>query len=355
MLFRNTYLEINLKSIEKNVRNLMAEYYEYKHHIGVVKADCYGQSSIRTVKAVIKGGCDYLAVATLDEALDIRKKINEIPILCLGVVPSQYMEACLQNNITITINSLEYLQEVLEQEPEGLKVHLKIDTGMHRLGIEKNEEVLQAVKEIKKNGMKLEGIYTHIYQASSEEKYLKQIEKFEEAVQGIDLTQIPIVHIAASEALANYEKPKFMNGCRLGLIMYGLTKVEGLRLDTTARLISEVIQVHTLQPGETVGYEGAFKAEEETKIAVVGIGYADGVIRKNTGRDVYINGNRYPIVGNICMDMLFVKVDDDVEVHDTVYVLKDNAHIEEVAQYLDTIPYEVLCMIGKRVPRVCKD
>ncbi len=355
MLFRNTYLEINLKSIEKNVRNLMAEYYEYKHHIGVVKADCYGQSSIRTVKAIIKGGCDYLAVATLDEALDIRKKINEIPILCLGVVPSAYIETCMQNNITITINSLDYLEEVLQQEPEGLKVHLKIDTGMHRLGIEKNEEVLEAIDKIKKSKILLEGIYTHIYQARDKEKYLKQIEKFEEALTGIDLKQIPIVHIAASEALTLYEKPKFVNGCRLGLIMYGLTKVEGLKLDTTARLMSEVLQIHRLQPGETVGYEGAFKAEEETKIAVIGIGYADGIIRKNTGRDVYINGNRYPIVGNICMDMLFVKVDDEVEVHDTVYVLKDNAHIEEVAKYLDTISYEVLCMIGKRVPRVCKD
>lgn len=352
MLARNTYLEINLKGLERNIKRLIRMSSDYDYHFGVVKADCYGQSGIKSIKTIVKAGCNYLAVATLDEALDIRKKVIDIPILCLGVVSSQYIEACVQNNITITVNSLEYLKEIIEEEPEDLKVHLKINTGMNRLGIADNKEVLEAIKLMKANQITLEGIYTHIYDASNEERYLKQIEQFENVVKGVDLSQIPIIHISASEALVNYEKPDFVNGCRFGIIMYGFTESEDVLLEGTAKLVSEVIQIHSLKPGDTVGYNGAFEVTEEMKVAVVSIGYADGVIRKNTGRNVYINDKSYEIIGNICMDMLFVKIDDDVELHDQVEILRDNEHIKEVAKYLDTIPYEVLCSIGKRVPRI---
>lgn len=351
MLGRNTYLEVNLKALEKNIKRLIRMSLDYDYHFGVVKADCYGQSGIKSIRTIIKSGCNYLAVATLDEALDLRKKVD-IPILCLGVVSSQYIETCVQNNITITVNSLEYLKEVIEEEPEELKVHLKINTGMNRLGISDNKEVLEAIKLMKDSDIELEGIYTHIYDASKEERYLKQIKQFEKAVKGIDLDEIPIIHISASEALVNYEKPDFVNGCRFGIIMYGFTESEEILLEGTARLVSEVVQIHELKPGDTVGYDGAFEVNEEMKVAVISIGYADGVIRKNTGRNVYINDKAYEIIGNICMDMLFVKVDDDVEVHDEVEILRDNEHIKEVAKYLDTIPYEVLCSIGKRVPRI---
>lgn len=351
LLSRNTYLEINLKALEKNIKRLIRMFGDYDYHFGVVKADCYGQSGIKSIKAIIKGGCNYLAVATLDEALDIRKKLD-IPILCLGVVSSQYIETCVQNNITITVNSLEYLKEIIEEEPEDLKVHLKINTGMNRLGISDNKEVLESIRLMKDNQIELEGIYTHIYDASNEARYLEQIEKFKNAVKGIDLGQIPIIHISASEALVKYEKLDFVNGCRFGIIMYGFTESEDILLESTAKLVSEVVQIHSLKSGDTVGYDGAFKVNEEMKVAVVSIGYADGVIRKNTGRNVYINDKPYEIIGNICMDMLFVKIDDDVHLHDQVDILRDNEHIKEVAKYLDTIPYEVLCLIGKRVPRV---
>lgn len=354
MLARDTYLEINLKHLTKNVKTLIKIHPDYQYYFGVVKADCYGQGgSAKPVRAIVQAGCNYLAVATLDEALEIRKKFDDIPILCLGVISSQYIETCLQNNITVTIPSLEYLEEIIEEDDcEGLKVHLKINTGMNRLGVDNNREVLKALRLMKANRIILEGIYTHIYDAENEERYLKQIEKFKSALEGIDLSQIPIIHVGASEALMNYEKLDFVNGCRLGIIMYGFTTERALGLQSTAKLVSEIVQIHELQPGDTVGYNGAFEVKENTRIAVVPIGYADGIIRKNTGRSVYINDNPYPIVGNVCMDMLFVEVDDEVQVHDEVFLLKDNEHIEKVAEHLDTIPYEVLCSIGKRVPRV---
>ena len=135
--------------------------------------------------------------------------------------------------------------------------------------------------------------------------------------------------------------------------MYGLMENKENPLFSTFSLHSEVIQINEVENG-TVGYNGNYKVEGKEKIAVVPIGYADGIIRKNTGRNVYINNKEYKIVGNICMDMLFVKIDSSVKVGDKVTIIKDIGHIEEIAKYLDTIPYEIICSIGKRVPRVYK-
>lgn len=133
--------------------------------------------------------------------------------------------------------------------------------------------------------------------------------------------------------------------------MYGLVDYEGISFKPTFSLYSEIIQINEVS-NETVGYNGAYRTNGYEKIAVVPVGYADGIIRKNTGRNVYINNKEYQIVGNICMDMLFVKVDDNVKVGDKVAVIRDINHIKSIAKHLDTITYEVLCSIGKRVPRV---
>ena len=149
----------------------------------------------------------------------------------------------------------------------------------------------------------------------------------------------------------NYSKLPYANGCRLGIAMYGLMDKKELQLDSTFSLYSEIIQINDIE-NETVGYNGTYKAVNKEKIAVIPIGYADGIIRKNTGRNVYINNKSYNIVGNICMDMLFVQVDDTVKVGDKVTIIKDIEHIEEIAKHLDTISYEIICSIGKRVPRI---
>lgn len=352
-LTRNTYVEVDLNNIKQNVSNVISKYNSYKYYIGVVKANCYGHKDIKTVKAILDGGCNYLAVATLDEALNIRKYIKNIPILCLGVIPCEYIKICKKKNITITINSIEYMKELTKENTKKLKAHIKIDTGMRRLGISTIEEIKETIKLAKNNSIVLEGIYTHIYEALNKESYDKQKERFETILKSINSNEtFKIIHMSASDALSLYEKPHFVNGCRLGIIIYGFSPRKDLHLKSTFKLCSEVIQINTIKKGETVGYNGIYKSqEEEEKIAVVSIGYDDGIIRKNTGRDVYINGKKYPIVGNICMDMLFVKVDDKVKLHDKVEVLKDVKHIDEVSSYLETIPYEIICEVGDRVPR----
>lgn len=350
-MYRNTYAEINLKNIEYNVKLLINKYNDYKYYFGVVKADCYGHNSIETVKTIISAGCNYLAVATLDEALEIRKEIKNIPILCLGIIPIEYIDECVNNDITITISSLEYLNQILQCECKNLKVHIKINTGMNRLGIKNKDEFNLTYQKIVKSELILEGIYTHIYNPLNVDTTLNQYDKFEKITSDIDLSSIPIVHIGASDATMSFPKLRYCNGCRLGIAMYGLMDSKDIGLRSTFSLYSEVIQINKVE-NETVGYGGAYKVNEIEKIAVVPIGYADGIIRKNTGRDVYINDRKYNIVGNICMDMLFVKVDDNVKVGDKVTIIKDTEHIRQIAKHLDTITYEVICSIGKRVPRV---
>lgn len=347
---RKTYCEVNLVNLEDNVKRIISKFNNYAYYFGVVKADCYGHGDLACVKAVIDGGCNYLAVATVKEALFIREEYNDIPILCLGCVYSDDIKLCIENNITISICHEEQLKDILKVNCEGLKVHIKLNTGMNRLGISSDEALLNVCSLIDEHNIYVEGVYSHIYDAFSEVDYNKQVERFEYLLKLID-RDIPIIHIAASDALVNYDKLEFINGCRLGIIMYGFN--DKLELNSTFKVISEVIQINTLNKGDTLGYNAMYKASiDGERIAVIPIGYADGIIRRNSGRSVYINDKKFRIVGNICMDMLFVKVDDSIKLHDRVMILKDNEHINEVCDHLETIPYEVMCSISKRVERV---
>ena len=348
-LSRNTYLQIDKNKIKENIKNIINKYSEYKYYFGVVKANCYGcdNDNLEITEAVIEAGCNYLAVATLEEAIKRRKKCKNIPILILGHTNKSYIQEAIKNDITVTIHSQESLDEIIKQNLIGLKAHIKINTGMNRLGISQN--LKQIYSKCLENNINIEGIYTHIYNANNKDDYNKQISKFRNLLKQIDISKIEIIHIAASEALINYSKVKEANGCRLGIIMYGFS--EKIKLKSPIKLYSEVVQINKLKKGETVGYNGIFKANKDTQIAVIPIGYADGIIRKNTGRSVYINNKEYKIVGNICMDMLFVEIDKEVKLYDKVEILKDNKHIQDIADYLETIPYEIICEIGNRVPR----
>ena len=344
-MYRNTYIEVNLKNIKDNIKSIINYCPNYNYYFGVVKANCYGHG-LDSIKPMLDAGINYLAVATLDEALKIRKIYKDIPILCLGIIPINYIKIASCNNIAITISNIDYLNSILKYD--NLICHLKINTGMNRLGFKDKEEIKEAYDKLLKSNNILEGIYTHIYNSSDNEMSNRQIEIFKELTSLIDLTKIKIIHIGASDYTINYPKLDFANGCRLGICMYGIS--DTLKLKSTFSLISEVIQINEVKKGETVGYNATYKALKDTKIAVIPIGYADGMIRKNKGRYVYINDNKYEIVGNICMDMLFVEVDDNVKVGDKVYLIKDIDHINYIAQYLDTITYEILCSFKARVP-----
>lgn len=345
MTYRNTYAKINLDNIKNNVKTIISNFTGYKYYIGVVKADTYGHNSKEVIKSIIDGGCNYLAVSSLDEAMEIRKEFN-IPILCLGIIDSKYIDICINNNIDITIPNINYFREIKDKK---VTAHIKIDTGMNRLGIKEKEELNEIFNT--NTNINIKGIYTHIYEALDEENTNNQISKFKELTSDIDLNKIEMIHIAQSDTLINYPKIDITNGCRLGIIMYGLTD-SNLELLDTIELISEIIDIKKLKKDETVSYNGTYKATTDELIGIVSIGYADGVNRKLTGAYIYINDKKYRIIGNICMDMLMVKIDENVKVHDKVYIYKDINHIKYLSNYIETIPYELICNISKRVPRI---
>ncbi|MCM1371096.1 MAG: alanine racemase [Clostridium sp.] len=353
-MYRNTYAEINLENIEYNVHEIISKYNKFNYYFGVVKADSYGHGALETVDAIIKGGVNYLVVALLEEALELRTKYHEIPILCLGLIKNEDIEVAIKNNITLSILNINYLNSIDISKLKDAKIHIKINTGMNRLGVSTMEEFNNIYKILEKNKINIEGIYSHIHTASDSMMTNNQFKKFEYITRNIDLMKIKIIHIQASEALTRYEKPKYVNGCRLGIIMYGFNNDNELKLKSTFKLYSNVIQINTLEKNDTVGYNAEYKASGKEKIAVIPIGYADGIIRKNTGMKVYINNKPYKVIGNVCMDMLFVKIDESVKVFDKVEIIRDKYQIEEMARQLNTIVYEVLCNIGKRVPRIYK-
>ena len=353
-LYRKTYANVYLDNIKYNVETVINHFKNYDYYFGVVKSDCYGHKGIETVEAIISGGVNYLAVVTLEEALYIRKYLKEIPILCLGVINSKDVEIAKTNNITIIINSLETLYDYLKINTEGLKVHIKINTGANRLGLKTKEEITEALIKLAETNIEVEGIYTHIYKTEDKKTTEEQFKLFQELTKNIDLDKIPIRHIQASDALYGYEKPKYINACRLGIIMYGLIEND-LNLKSTISLHSEIAQIYHLKKGENVGYAGIYHAPNDEIVAVVSIGYADGIIRRNSGRNVYINNKAYPIIGNICMDYLFIRIDENVKLNDEVIIIKDNDHINEIAKHLETISYEIITSIGSRVPRIYKE
>lgn len=345
-MYRNTYAEINLNNIKNNVKKIIKTYNDYKYYIGVVKADSYGHNTDKVVKAIIDGGCNYLAVSSLDEALEIRNKFDT-PILCLGIIHPEYIEICEKNNIDITITNIDYLKQIKNHK---LNIHIKIDTGMNRLGVKTKDEFDLLIKELNNSNLNLKGIFTHIYKASNEKSTEAQINKFKYITSNIDLNNIDIVHIAQSDTLVNYPKVDFCNGCRLGIIMYGLND-NNLNLKNTFSLCSEIIEIKKLKKGDTVSYNGTYKAPKDELIGIVSIGYADGVNRKLTGAYVYINNKKYKIIGSICMDMLMIKIDNSIKLYDKVYIYKDIEQIKYLSNYLKTIPYELICNVSKRVER----
>ena len=346
MNYRKTEALINLHNIKYNVKKLISTYEDYEYYIGVVKADSYGHNSDKVIKTILESGCNYLAVSSLDEALEIRKKFD-IPILCLGIIHEDYMDICEEKNIDITVTNLEYLSKIKDY---NLNVHIKIDTGMNRLGIKGKNEFNNMINCIKSSKLNLKGLFTHIYDALDENNTNRQIEIFKYITSDIDLNNIDVVHIAQSDTLINYQKIDICNGVRLGIAMYGLNDND-LNLKSTFSLVSEIIEIKHLKKGETVSYGGTYKAGTDELIGIVSIGYADGVNRKLKGSYVYVNDRKYEIVGNICMDMLMIKIDSSINLYDKVYIYKDIEHIKYLSKYIDTIPYELICNVSKRVPR----
>lgn len=367
---RPVWAEVNLDNIINNIneikKNINAE-----EIIAVVKANAYGHGAIDVAPILVESGADKLAVATLSEALELREAGIKVPILILGYTDVSFAEMLINNDIEQTVYSLDYAKE-LSKKAEALgkiaKIHIAVDTGMGRIGFLPNKKSVEEVVEISKLiNLKITGVFTHFSNADEEDKSYahNQIEKFNSFINEIEKREVNlgVKHISNSASIIDIEDAHY-NAIRPGIILYGYypsdyINKDKLKLMPALSLKCQVIHVKELPKGEYIGYGRKFRTERDSVIATLPIGYADGYIRGLYGKaQVIINGKLAPVVGKICMDQCMVDVTDigPVNVGDEVILLgegngiKNNA--DDMAEILDTINYEILCMIGRRVPRI---
>ena len=353
-LKRDTYAIINLDNLKFNVE---LAYQKFKKPLmAVIKADAYGHG-YKEVASFLKD-IDYIemfAVATLPEAIELRELGITKGILILGAIPTskEDIDLAIRYDISLTMVSVDYLKLLNEMIDPGktLRVHIKLDTGMHRIGLTSKEELSTLLRLIDPEKFNVEGIFTHFATADGDdEEFEKQYHLFYEM---IGHCRFKYIHCCNSAAMIYHGDDKSNIG-RLGITMYGCSPAgnEDEEFKQVMSLYTKVSMVKTIQPGDKVGYGLTYTAREREYIATLPIGYADGLIRKNQGRKVYINGRYYEIVGRVCMDQMMVRVDESVKIGDQVEIFGDHISLESMAKDLDTISYEILCLVSKRVPRV---
>lgn len=362
--YRDTWAEINLDYIEENVKNMRSRMKQDSKLFAVVKANGYGHGAEEVARAALHAGADYLAVAFLDEALSLRKKGIAAPILVLGASRPADALIAAQQNISLTVFDIQWLEEAaIQLQGSDINIHVKVDSGMGRLGLRTEREVKEIEEFLSRHTeFILEGIYTHFATADERDSdYLnKQSQKFAEILASFT-TKPPIVHCSNSAAGLLHPELAF-NGIRLGISMYGLSpsmEIEELlpfKLKEAFSLHTKIVQVKKLQKGDKVSYGATYEAKEDEWIGTLPIGYADGWLRKLHGQEVLVDGRRVPIVGRICMDQCMIKLPFQMEVGTKVTLIgiqqEQAISINEIAKKLDTINYEVTCTIASRVPRI---
>lgn len=381
-MYRKTYAKIDHNVLTTNIKEIKEKYPDYQYYIGVVKNNAY-HHGIKIVNALKEGGINYFAVSSLEEALNLRKYNMDTPILILEPIDLDYVYDCIHNNLAITIEALEDIK-VLDKMKFSypLKIHLKLDTGMNRLGFKNQKHVEQAKKIISENAkLELEGIYSHFATSGiTDKEWDNQLEQFLELTKNINLKEIPIVHFGRSLTLVNHKKIDFCNGIRLGIIMYGFSQSKKhpttfkeklreskkhhiqkklhisetmteneLNLNTAFSLYSTVMSIRKVKKDELIGYNASYKVEEDGYLATIPIGYADGVDK--SFETVKIKNNNFPIVAD-SMDMISVLVDKSIQKGMEVEIFGNQILISEITQKLNTNAYHLFNQIQNRVPRI---
>ncbi len=358
--YRDTWAEIDLDAITHNVKQIK-DLHPTKEIFAVVKANGYGHGDAEVSKVAIEAGVSCLAVSGLDEALRLRNSGIEVPILVLGMTRLKDVLLAAENNISLTAHDemwIEHLVSLPLKTP--VKVHLKIDSGMHRLGLMTEEQVQKNFNRLKTAPMvEVEGVFTHMATADSDKEYLgHQIETFKRLIANLDLSDVKYVHLENTATLLQKEFD-FDHGIRLGLGLYGINPDKEFipiefELKPALKLLSNLVQVKKIKKGDKVGYGATYEAQEDEWIGVVPIGYADGWTRSHQGRHVIVNGYECEIIGRVCMDQMMIRLPKQFPMGTEVTLIGDGMPVERVAKEVGTISYEILCLISDRVPRVYK-
>ncbi|MEH6891943.1 alanine racemase [Bacillus sp. JJ864] len=371
---RDTIVEINLDAVKHNVREFKKRVNdENVAMMAAVKANGYGHGAIQVAKAAIEAGVSHIAVAFVDEGIELREAGITVPILVLGYTPEEAVEDAIEYDIMMTVYRIEdvrNIERIAERLQKKACIQIKIDTGMSRIGLQE-EEVVPFLQELQKmQHVEVEGIFTHYSTADEVDKAytLMQKDLFEKAVNtakdmGIHL---PLIHSSNSAGTMELNN-EFQNMVRVGIGIYGMypskeVDHKTVTLQPILTLKSKVVHVKQAKLGRGVSYGNTYVATGEEWVATIPIGYADGFSRQLSSKGyALINGVRVPIIGRVCMDQLMLDVTKamPVQVGDEVvfYGKQGNEEIavEEVADMLGTINYEVTCMLDRRIPRVYKE
>lgn len=371
-LQKRTWAQVSLRNIEYNYRTMRSHLPEGTKLLGIVKADAYGHGAVEVAKKLEKCGADYLAIACLDEALELRENGVSLPILILGHTPHEYVGLLLENDLTQTVSceakGIEY-SEAAAALGGTLKIHIKLDTGMSRLGFicageHFDEGVKNLVSTCRLPNLDVEGVYTHFcvsdycdddsdaYTRGQFELFMRMIEAAEK--QGV---KFRLRHCANSAAISRFPDMA-LDMVRAGMVLYGFRDMEHYGLKPAMSLISTVSTIKYFDEGTYVSYGRHYKTSKRTRMGVVSIGYADGFPWAAAGKTkLYIEGEYAPQCGNICMDMCMIDLSDipQAQVGSEVEVFGEHISVEALAEASGTIIEEIMCAVTKRVPRVYID
>ncbi len=347
-MYRQTWLEVNLDDIADNVRKIHAIC--GKKIIAVLKADAYGCGDIQVCDAVLEAGASMIAVSSADEGIMLRNEGCQADIMILGMAETDDIPGLIENDIAAAAYSLKWVKEAAEKGCRGLKVHMKVDTGMNRIGFRDIDELKEALAVLLEAGAQPVGIFTHFACAdTSREMTDRQYLKFAEAVRALDYP-FEWIHCDNSDATVYFRDP-LTNACRLGISLYGISTYQK-DLKYPLSLYTRIGMVKQVGAGETIGYGATYTAGKDELIATVPIGYADGFIRKNQGRKVYADGVYADVVGRVCMDQAMIRLPEYRPEGTVVEIFGPHISLEEMANDLETIPYEIICLVSPRVTRV---
>ena len=372
-LQKRTWAEISLENIRHNYNAIRSVLPEGCRFLGVVKADAYGHGAVAVAHTLENAGADYLAVSCLDEALELRYSGVKLPIIILGHTPWEYTETLIDYNITQTVTCLAKALEFSNAAGalgRTLKIHIKLDTGMSRLGFmisgdHFDEGVDNIIRSCKLPNLDAEGVFTHFAVSDCEgedcEKYtLEQFRLFTDTVNAVEEKgglHFRIRHCSNTGATVKYPQMA-LDMVRPGLLLYGYGDETGkLGLKPCMRLVTKVSTIKIYDPGTSVSYGRRFTTQRRTRMGVIGIGYADGLPRIISNKCSFACGDGFaPQRGSICMDMCMIDLTDrpEVDVGSEVEIFGEKNDINILAGTAQTIPYELLCAVSKRVPRVYK-
>ncbi|WP_010269074.1 alanine racemase [Paenibacillus senegalensis] len=364
-----TWAEVHVDRIERNTRRIRERLPEGTLFMAAVKADGYGHGAVAAAWAVLKGGADALAVGLLNEAIQLRNAGIRVPILILTPIKPQEAAAAAELELSVTVFQASWLREMeafRTWSNKQLRVHVKMDTGLGRLGIRHKQEWEAMIPLLKADHISVEGVFTHLATAQLADStyYDKQMSRFDEMKQWvIEAGFRPQVFHASNSAAALHYPQRSLDMVRVGASLYGIDPCEpavreqvNLHLEPTLSLHTTIVHCKEVEPGSAISYDCSYTAQDKEWIATVPLGYGDGVFRGYKGSSVLVDGQRVPIVGNVCMDQLMIRLPQYYPPGTVVTFIgrqkEEEITLEERAEQLDSIPQQVLLLLTARVRRM---